>query len=174
MNATKTNPSVGVIGLGLMGSALADALIAKQASLRRAISAAYYALFHLLTEEAAKAMCAGANLADLRMVVRRAFEHTGMKTAAKGFGAGNPPDIWKPLLAAPSADLQRVARSFVDLQEARTQADYDLGRSVTREEAIDLVERVESAFEAWKAIRKTKEAKVFLTALLVHDRVSKR
>jgi hypothetical protein len=98
----------------------------KQASLRRAISAAYYALFHLLTEEAANAMCAGSKSADLRMIVRRAFEHTAMKNAAKGFGAGNPAEVWKPLLAAPSPDLQRVARSFVDLQEARAQADYDL------------------------------------------------
>ena len=146
----------------------------KQASLRRAISAAYYALFHLLTEEAANAMCAGTDSADLRVVMRRAFEHTSMKNAAKGFGAGSLAQVWQPLLAAPSLELQRVATTFVDLQQARHQADYDLSRRVNRDEAMDLVERVESAFKAWKSIRKTKEAKVFLTALLVHDRVSRR
>jgi uncharacterized protein (UPF0332 family) len=146
----------------------------KQASLRRSISAAYYALFHLLTEEAANVMCAGGSLVDLRAVVRRAFEHTAMKNAAKGFGAGNPTEVWKSLLAGPSTDLQRVARTFVDLQEARAQADYDLSRAISREEAVDLVERVESAFKAWKSVRKTKEARIFLTALLIHDRVSKR
>lgn len=146
----------------------------KQASLRRAISAAYYALFHLLTEEAAKAMCAGANSDDLRLVLRRAFEHTAMKNAAKGFGAGSPAEVWQPLVTALSQELKLVAAEFVELQQARHRADYDFSSPVTPSDTNDLIERAESAVKAWKSIRKTKEAKVFLTALLVHDRVSRR
>ena len=44
---------------------------------------------------------------------------------------------------------------FVELQEARHQADYDLAHRLTRTEVIDLVEQVERATAAWKSIRKT-------------------
>lgn len=158
----------------------------KQASLRRAVSAAYYSLFHLLAADAARAMFGGTDAADLRLVLRRAFQHATMKKAAqgaaKGFGTGKLAEPWKPLLAALSPELVLVARTFVDLQQARHQADYDVGRPVTRTEAADLVERVGAATAAWKSIRKTKrgsksyslEARVFLAALLVYDQVSRR
>lgn len=154
----------------------------KQASLRRAVSAAYYSLFHLLVEDAARAMFGGPGAADLRTVVCRAFQHATMKKAAKGFGGGNLAEPWKSLLATPSPQVQLVAGTFVDLQQERHQADYDLGRPLTRTEATDLVERVEAATAAWKSVRKVAhgsksysfEAKVFLAALLVHDWVSRR
>lgn len=154
----------------------------KQASLRRAISAAYYSLFHLLAEAAASAMLGGVDAADLRAIMRRAFQHTSMKKAAQGIGARNPAEPWKSLLPTPSSQLQLVARTFVDLQQARHEADYDPARRFARTEAVDLVERVENATAAWKAIRKANarsksyslEARIFLTALLVHDQVSRR
>ena len=154
----------------------------KQASLRRAVSAAYYSLFHLLAEDAAIAMFGGSDAPDLRAVVRRGFQHATMKRAAQGFGAGSLSEPWKSLLTAPSSQLKLVAGAFVDLQQERHQADYDLARLLTRTEATDLVERVEAATAAWKAIRKTGaksksysfEARVFLAALLLHDQVSRR
>lgn len=154
----------------------------KQASLRRAVSASYYSLFHLLAEDAARSMFGGSDAAALRAVVCRALQHATMKRAAQGFGAGSPAEPWKSLLGAPSSDLRLVASTFVDLQQERHQADYDLGRPLTRTEAIDLVERVEAASTARKAIRKTVagsksyslEARVFLAALLLHDSVSRR
>lgn len=154
----------------------------KQASLRRAVSAAYYSLFHLLTEDAARAMFGGTDASDLRNALCRAFQHRTMKKAAQGFGATNLADPWKQLLAAPSPQLILVAGTFVDLQQARHQADYDLAHRLTRAEAIDLVERAEVATAAWKSIRKTPpgsksyslEGRVFLAALLVHDQVAGR
>jgi uncharacterized protein (UPF0332 family) len=154
----------------------------RQASLRRAVSAAYYSLFHLLTEDAALVMFGGSNAADLRAVLRHAFQHATMKNAAQGIGAGNPAAAWRRLLAAPSPELKFVAVTFVDLQQARHQADYDPGHRLTRSEAVDLVERAEAATAAWKAIRKTQpgarayslEARAFLAALLVHDQVARR
>lgn len=148
----------------------------KQASLRRAVSAAYYSLFHLLAEDAARAMFGGSEASDLRDVLRRAFQHRTMKKAAQGFANANLADQWKQLLAAPSSQLISVASSFVDLQEARHQADYDPAHCLTRAEAIDLVERAEDATEKWKSIRKGRgsksyslEVRVFLAALLLHD-----
>ena len=63
----------------------------KQASLRRAVSVAYYALFHLLTSEAANRLVTGPDRDDLRATLRRAFEHNEMKDACKeisSIGAG--------------------------------------------------------------------------------------
>jgi hypothetical protein len=154
----------------------------KQASLRRAVSAAYYSLFHLLTEDAAKAMFGGIDAADLRAVVRRAFQHATMKRAAQGIGAGKLAEPWKQLLAEPSPQLRLVAGTLVDLQQARHQADYNVGGRLARAEAVDLVERVEAATAAWKSIRKANagsksyslQARVFLAAILVHDQVARR
>lgn len=127
-------------------------------------------------------MLGGIDAADLRATTRRAFQHATMKKAAQGFGAGDPAEPWKALLPAPSAQLRLVARTFVDLQQARHEADYNPARRFTRAEAVDLVQRAEDATTAWKAIRKadakprsfTLAARIFLIALLVHDQVSRR
>ena len=47
----------------------------KQASLRRAVSAAYYALFHLLVDEASRRLVGGSNRTALRSSLARAFDH---------------------------------------------------------------------------------------------------
>jgi hypothetical protein len=53
----------------------------KQASLRRAVSAAYYALFHLLTDESTRSLISGngADRHELRQALRRSFVHADMK-----------------------------------------------------------------------------------------------
>lgn len=50
----------------------------RQASLRRAMSAAYYALFHLLVADGARALASG-NVTGLRPRIGRAFAHREMK-----------------------------------------------------------------------------------------------
>lgn len=50
----------------------------KQASLRRALSTAYYALFHLLINESVSNW----RKADLRAALGRAFDHNTMKSAS--------------------------------------------------------------------------------------------
>jgi DNA repair exonuclease SbcCD ATPase subunit len=70
-------------------------------------------------------------------------------------------------------DLRQVASAFVDIQEARHEADYDLSRKFSRSEVRDLIEVSEKATGAWRNIRTTSEAQVFLTALLVNESVSK-
>jgi hypothetical protein len=61
----------------------------KQASLRRAISVAYYAMFHLLVDETCRVQIgAQHNQAPFRQVLGRAFTHGAMKDACKSFGGG--------------------------------------------------------------------------------------
>lgn len=147
----------------------------KQASLRRAISAAYYSLFHLLIEDASKLLIRGNDLQSLQGLMKRAFKHGEMKAAAKAFSSGNLPRAIAPTLTRSiSSDLRMVASAFVDLQEARHQADYDLSRSVTRQEALDLVTSAEEAFHRWQDIRKQPDAKAFLVMLLNYESLRKR
>ena len=80
---------------------------AKQASLRRAVSTAYYALFHLLIDEAVGHWA----VERQRSVIARTFEHDKMKkvcgqvAARFKSGAGSPPE------------LNAVALAFIQLQE---------------------------------------------------------
>lgn len=141
----------------------------RQASLRRAVSAAYYALFHLLTHEAARQAVAGTGRVALRQTVHRAFKHGDMKTVAMQFAAGRPDGRWNAALsnATVSPDLQTVADTFVVLQQARHRADYDVSRAFRRGEAVAYVEQAEEAFRAMRRARGSSSCDVFLTALLL-------
>jgi uncharacterized protein (UPF0332 family) len=137
----------------------------KQASLRRAISSAYYALFHLLIREAAEALVSDARL---RQLVPRAFDHGEMKQACRPFAAGALPDHLKAITdATVPDDLRTVAETFAHLQQHRHEADYNVARTFSRSDALDLLARVRGAFEAWGRVRAQQIATVFLVNLLL-------
>lgn len=136
----------------------------RQASLRRAVSAAYYGLFHLLIDEAVRNW----KHADARPMLGRAFEHRTMKDACNfvlnrrsGFGAEDPESM---------TSLTKVAEAFVQLQEQRHIADYDNGRLWTRKQSLASVNLAEQAFANWRMIRHAKIAQVFLVSLLAKRR----
>jgi hypothetical protein len=99
----------------------------KQASLRRAVSTAYYALFHLLIDEAV----GNWGVARQRSVLARTFDHGKMKSICEDhvksfYSSGQP---------SSGVQLKNVAQTFVQLQEKRHTADYDnafIGRRPTR------------------------------------------
>lgn len=121
-----------------------------QASLRRAVSTAYYALFHLLVSEAAALLASGDS--KLQHLVARAFEHGDMHKACSTFASGGTlpalVDAHYGSVMLP-AELKAVAQAFVDLQGSRHDADYATHRGWTRTEALTEVERAEKAFECW-------------------------
>ena len=143
----------------------------RQASLRCAISTAYYALFHLLTEDATRLFVVGSEQ-ELHYTIRRSFEHAHMKAVAKAFGSGAPGLVWADALRGTkvSTELETVAQSFVELQGSRHQADYDVGKSSTRTRTLALVDQASAAFVAWQTVRKQRDALVFLTALTFKGR----
>jgi len=139
----------------------------KQASLRRAISSAYYAVFHLLLDEATRLMIPNN---QLRPLARRAFDHGEMRRAADLFKQGTLPANLKNALGSTAivpADLQTVARSFSRLQAERQTADYDLSVSFTRLATHGLVQEADNTFVAWNRVRKDPVAESFLIALLL-------
>ena len=137
----------------------------KQASLRRAVSSAYYALFHLLISEAVSNWREGSS----RMFLTRAFEHGVMKTAARRAASSQqcpfPGENPKVVSA-----LRTIADNFAFLQEKRHAADYDMAKDWTRTEVLDLIRQVELDFGAWRTIRNERIARDFLATLLVKKR----
>src|SRR6185503_1425183 len=64
----------------------------KQASLRRAVSAAYYAIFHLLVDEATLMMFGGrTDRRRFRYVLARDFSHQSVVAACKSYHGGTLP-----------------------------------------------------------------------------------
>jgi hypothetical protein len=143
-----------------------------QASLRRAVSAAYYALFHLLVDDAVCRMVSASRY-ELRNCLRRAFAHANMRAVAQQFVGTSVAQRLRPGLQGQSLqpDLVKVARTFVDLQEARHEADYNTAWRTTRPDALGLIEQTEEVFACWQTVRRTVQADTFLVGLLAHDKM---
>ena len=138
----------------------------RQASLRRAVSAAYYAVFHLLSAEAALQACP-ASPTGLRERVQRALVHEAMKQAANSFQTNNlPPHVSILLGHAVTAPFVSIARGFVRLQEARHQADYDLADQFDRTRVQGLVGDAVQVFRDWVTVRNTDDGHLFLASLV--------
>jgi hypothetical protein len=142
----------------------------RQASLRRAVSAAYYALFHLLISDGALRLIPGVP-GPLRAQAQRAFAHNEMKRACEQFTRPGP---YPHLLAAPvEAELAAIAATFIDLQQQRHAADYDLSQTFDRIRVLRIVSQAKAAMTDWHTVRSRPNANVFLTALLLGSRWSK-
>ena len=117
-------------------------------------------------------MVKGAGHRAIRAVFRRTFVHADMERAARMFAGGTLSDRWKSVATNPvPQELREVARAFIQLQQSRHDADYDLGRQFLRSDVNDLIEMSEKAVEAWEIVRDTTDAHAFLIALLVDHRV---
>jgi uncharacterized protein (UPF0332 family) len=133
----------------------------RMANLRRAVSSAYYALFHLLAAEVA-ALYASEPALAARIV--RTLNHADMKKSSLMIASNKLPKAVQPPTGSYSApvDLKTVAGTFVKLQQARHEADYDLSRSFRRQEALAFVQSARQAFAAWERLRKTDDARLYL------------
>jgi uncharacterized protein (UPF0332 family) len=134
-----------------------------QASLRRAVSTAYYALFHLLTEEAALRWSGSS---EARTGMERAFQHGPMRNTSMQFQK----KIWEdwhgdrrtiPLV------IREIASAFVDLQEERHAADYDNHEQWTVTDVEEILKMARLAFQNWDSIRTDPMAGNYLLAMLL-------
>ena len=105
-----------------------------QANLRRAVSTAYYAMFHCLAGAAANLLI-GRHRSPAWHQVYRALEHGRARTACehKRVMAGFPPEI------------RDFAKAFVMLQKARHQADYALEGRYDKLVVVEAIDRAENA-----------------------------
>jgi uncharacterized protein (UPF0332 family) len=129
----------------------------KQASLRRAVSTAYYALFHLLIDEAVSKW----GVERQRSVLARTFEHGRMKGICEGVvkvvksGGSLPPE------------LNIVAQNFIQLQQYRHTADYDNSKEWSRTDVKNVLTLAAEAFQSWLTISAQDAAQDFLLELFL-------
>lgn len=143
----------------------------KQASLRRSVSASYYALFHLLVDAGVRRFVSGdSGREPLRHVLRRTVIHSHMKEVAVQFAGGTLKDRLKAAIGplAIQTELRDVARTFADLQDHRHAADYDLARTFTRFEVLGYQADAQEAFNDWAEVQRSLQADTFLVALLAY------
>lgn len=140
----------------------------RQASLRRSVSASYYALFHLLIDAAIKRAFPGENRAPLRHYISRKISHSNIKNLAHDFSKALVPKNLRPILGINNFDerLVFVAKTLIRLREARNDADYNLSKKFVKSKVIEFAFMAERAFNSWKQVDKTIEADVFLFRML--------
>jgi uncharacterized protein (UPF0332 family) len=137
-----------------------------QASLRRAVSTAYYALFHLLIEEAALRW---GGSSEARTGVERGFQHGPMKNTSREFQKQTWQDWHGNQRAVPVA-VREIASAFVRLQEERHTADYDNHEQWTPTDVELIIDIARSAFQQWDSIRADPMAGNYLLAMLLDRR----
>jgi hypothetical protein len=135
----------------------------EQACLRRAVSTAYYALFHLLVQEAVQGWL-GSPAA--RLGLERTLEHRNMRDVSRTVSQGSWRGWSTPRIPVP-AELKAVAKTFFHLQGARHQADYDNAKTWTADDVRGKVAQVRTAFENWQIIRADAATNEYLPSLLV-------
>jgi hypothetical protein len=100
-----------------------------------------------------------------------------MKAVCQQFAKGRATDLGggtRELAADPiEPELVNIATVFVDLQEARHQADYDTSRIFIRLDVLSKFASVEQAFRDWRVVRNKSNTVVFLAALLLQSRWNK-
>ena len=90
-----------------------------------------------------------------------------MKTVAKMFAKNDVSPKLSPGLSGQRLQpkLIKVAEAFVDLQQARHDADYNLAQRFSRRDVLDLINQADQAVD-WRDVRNTDAADTFLVGLL--------
>lgn len=144
----------------------------RQADLRRAISSAYYGLFHAVVTEAADDFVGISHRQTPRYsLVYRSVDHRWLRTLCE--------DIAKPTLPIryrnyqPTGgfgpDLAAFSAALVDLQEKRHLADYDPQLRVRMSDAISAVDTGRAALIRFRSANRTRR-KAFLSLVVFSPR----
>jgi len=142
-----------------------------ETDLRRAMSAAYYGVFHFILRAAADLVCGAANRSTARYnLVYCGVDHGRLKTLCDQFRGAKPNDKIKPYLPAGDfAPVADFARLTLNLQWQRNLADYDTmynldtaGAQVAVSDARDAVKHFQAA--------SVEQREAFLTLLLFKPR----
>ena len=149
--------------------ALAGATEAHQTDLRRAISAAYYGLFHFILT-AASDMVVGSDRRSSAeySLVYRSVDHSRLRTLCTQLSGTKP----KNLPFVPSGDfgtIAQFARVVGYLYELRNLADYDPSRDFTPDEARVAISEARQAIK-WFQEGTAEQRQAFLILLLFRSR----
>ncbi len=142
------------------------------ARLRRAVSTAYYAVFHTVLRAASQRfMGPGQETSAGYTLLYRGFEHQRMKMVCEALQASELKDKYKRHLRrrAVSQELRDFAGAFAELQEARQRADYDPSEELALSDVASIVDLAELAIGAFDHVAPEEQVDV-LALLLVGAR----
>jgi hypothetical protein len=150
----------------------------RQVNLRRAVSSAYYALFHALIDEACRLMLGSRHEETaFRHVLGRGFTHSTMKHACTAFAGGTlKAAVAKGLPAAFAipTQIRHVAETFVSLQEWRHLAEYDRTEHFRRSDVLTLIDQAETGLDTFLGLAPSIEKNFFLVCLLAWSNLAGR
>jgi len=132
----------------------------KRAScMRRAVSTAYYAVFHLLVDDFVGHWPFG----DQRARLARMFDHKKMRDAAF-----TPVNEKNP--TSSEASLVNIKTAFRQLQADRHRADYDLSWNIVGTDVENAINLAEDTFAQWGSIRAEDIARNYLLSMFGANR----
>ena len=130
-----------------------------QADMRRAISTAYYALFHTLAASNAE-LIAGAPQSNVSSYawdrVYRRLDH------------GRARNNLRSAISLLSQTGENFARTFIELQDQRQEADYNPNARVTLSDTINIIARAQTAIRDFTQL--AQEERRLLAAQSMFDR----
>ena len=126
----------------------------RKSCMRRAISTAYYAVFHLLVED----FVANWAFEDQRARLARMFNHQKMRDASF-----TPKDKKNP--TSVEIELTNVITAFGQLQNDRHRADYDVGWNIVETDVADAITLADETFAKWRLIRAEDAARHHLLSM---------
>jgi hypothetical protein len=118
--------------------------------------------------------------APFRHVLGRAFTHAVMKGACRSFEGGTlKAKVAKGLPLSDGAykiprEIQDLAATFVELQEKRHLADYDLTERFSRSDVLTLIEQAKNHVNVFSDLPSSNDKKFFLACLWAWKELSKR
>ena len=142
------------------------------AQLRRAVSTAYYAVFHAIVRVGTlRFMGAGTETTAGYPLLYRGFNHGRLKTVCDGLAATTLNSSLKQQLGRQSVSqsMRDFASAFPALQEGRLLADYDPSIRFELSDATDLVDAAETALAALERVEPAEKTDV-LALMLVNAR----
>jgi hypothetical protein len=153
----------------------------KQVNLRRAVSAAYYAVFHFLVDEACRAQLGAQHQqAGYRDALARAFSHTAMRAACNSYRSGSlKPAVTKslPLVGGKYSfpvTIRNLAGTFAELQEKRHLADYDRAERFQRSDVRALIEQAVKHVADFAQLPTSTDRTFFLSCLWTYKELANR
>jgi hypothetical protein len=166
-------------GLLSVADALARLDDPTTAARRRAVSSAYYALFHGLVAEAVRRTFGDDPAHDEdRYTASRWYNHGEMRAVSQWVirmsrGESVPNGV-AVLLGGPRPELVELARAFIQLQEARHEADYDHTANLSEADARAAIANANEALAALANVADDRACSNFLFLLLGGPRMAGR
>jgi len=144
----------------------------RNADLRRAVSAAYYALYHHVVGLAVNHAIPDGKPAE-QAELSRLFTHAAVKTVCEQITSARPPPASRANLLGPlktNVALRDAALAFVPLQQARHDADYNHQAAFSRAGVLTLVDSARDAIKKLDLVTGTRDGQTFLALIMLEAR----